>query len=254
MLSLSSGCPGVHFRALITSVTIKTGSLSLISESIANSVSPLCIHTSYQLSRLSVHKRLKTIIKKGPYFNQKVLKLAKNVLMERETWSLFGPSLTPFGNCNVTDHLGDWNVLNGFKKIRQPDRTITNFGNRTFRSAVVDFKLIAQEHPFYSKTKDGYDGIEYHLMNTLKSRLNFRVIMTNNSDGEFGRQLSDGSWTGYVGLITVGLNRKCLTFPGGFKCIAKKDCPVEISSLNCLIQSKTASDDNTAQLDIMHNL
>ncbi|GFR23045.1 lig_chan-Glu_bd domain-containing protein [Trichonephila clavata] len=117
---------------------------------------------------------------------------------EDETWSLFGPSLTPFGNCNVTDHLGDWNVLNGFKKIRQPDRTITNFGNRTFRTAVVD------EHPFYSKTKDGYDGIEYHLMNTLKSRLNFRVIMTNNSDGEFGRQLPDGSWTGYVGLITVG--------------------------------------------------
>ncbi|GIY48868.1 lig_chan-Glu_bd domain-containing protein [Caerostris darwini] len=109
-----------------------------------------------------------------------------------------GPSLTLYGNCVVTDLLGRWTIVGGFQKMKKPDRKITNFGNRLLKTAVVD------EPPFFSKTDDDYEGIEYELIKTLTSRLNFRVTMTSPKDGEYGQQLPNGSWTGYIGLITVG--------------------------------------------------
>ncbi|KAF8782012.1 Glutamate receptor ionotropic like protein [Argiope bruennichi] len=117
---------------------------------------------------------------------------------ENETWSLYGPSLTGLGNCLITQYLGEWNIFSGYTKWRQPDRKIDDFGNRTFKTATVN------EFPFYAKTKDGYDGIEYNLLKTLKARLNFNVVINNNTDGEHGRQLPDGTWTGFIKLITIG--------------------------------------------------
>ncbi|GBM78061.1 hypothetical protein AVEN_154023-1, partial [Araneus ventricosus] len=131
--------------------------------------------------------------KNSGFFKKTSMKMHEN-----ETWSLYGPSLTGLGNCLITQYLGEWNIFNGYTKWRQPDRKIDDFGNRTFKTATVN------ELPFYSKTKEGYDGIEYNLLKTLKARLNFNVNITNNTDGEHGRQLANGTWTGFIKLITIG--------------------------------------------------
>ncbi|GIX82565.1 hypothetical protein CEXT_554161 [Caerostris extrusa] len=99
---------------------------------------------------------------------------------------MMGPSLTLYGNCVVTDLLGRWTVVGGFQKMKKPDRKITNFGNRLLKTAVVNINTILKSLPFFSKTDDDYEGIEYELIKTLTSRLNFRVTMTSPKDGEYG--------------------------------------------------------------------
>lgn len=37
-------------------------------------------------------------------------------------------------------------------------------------------------------------------------QLIFRIILENNSDGEQGRKLDNGTWTGYIGLIHEGVS------------------------------------------------
>ncbi|KAG8173905.1 hypothetical protein JTE90_012963 [Oedothorax gibbosus] len=124
-------------------------------------------------------------------------------------WSLFGPSLTPYGNCKIAKQLGDWRPWTPFEPIHRPNRRLLDFHGRIFRTAVddVSYYALVKVEPFYAKTESGYEGIDYEFLNILRTKLNFRTKLTNNTDGEQGRMYDNGTWTGYIGLINEG---KCV--------------------------------------------
>lgn len=37
-------------------------------------------------------------------------------------------------------------------------------------------------------------------------QLIYRIVLMNNTDGEHGRKLDDGTWTGFIGLIHEGVS------------------------------------------------
>ncbi|XP_035210497.1 glutamate receptor-like [Stegodyphus dumicola] len=124
----------------------------------------------------------------------------ENLKSKEVRLSIIGPSMKHDGHCALTNRLGEWTSSQGLHVVHSPDKRIDDFRNRLLKVSFLD------EHPFYARTKDGkgYEGMEYEILSTLKSKLNFRTEPVNNTDDEFGNRLANGTWTGFVGLIDQG--------------------------------------------------
>nr|XP_042906115.1 glutamate receptor ionotropic, delta-2-like isoform X1 [Parasteatoda tepidariorum] len=113
--------------------------------------------------------------------------------------AIHGSDMNEKGSCILKDKVAEWSSASGLKVIHLADRRIRNFKGITLRTTFVN------EKPFYFISEEGKpEGIEYQLIKTLREKLNFKIDIIKRRDQDTGRELPNGSWTGYIGLVQRG--------------------------------------------------
>ncbi|XP_047736185.1 glutamate receptor ionotropic, delta-1-like [Hyalella azteca] len=76
-----------------------------------------------------------------------------------------------------------------------------NMGGRTFLASVVDnfpfFKIRRDD----TKGSETGSGIDYSIAETIAKFLNITIRIVTPVDGQWGRRLPNGSWTGMIGMV-----------------------------------------------------
>ncbi|XP_076352647.1 glutamate receptor ionotropic, kainate 2-like [Tachypleus tridentatus] len=107
-------------------------------------------------------------------------------------------------HCRGLKRIGKWTSQQGFNghlsRYLHTQDSVDFLGEKLVVSAVSISPFIVLDKDPKETLKAGY-GIEVHLLNTLARKMNFRYVIRTPLDGEWGRKLPNGTWTGLVGMV-----------------------------------------------------